>query len=151
MYLVRFDSNPKGTAKRTARSLEQEIENMGGHLNAYTSREQTTYWARVMKKDTGKALDVIADILQNSKLEESAIEREKGVILREMEEVEKKVMIMKMFLRLLKYYYHFFHPRMMMEVKKMKVLLVLRLNSRNGCGVPPPVEGPPARATSVAR
>ena len=62
---------------------------MGGHLNAYTSREQTTYWARVMKKDTGKALDVIADILQNPKLEESAIEREKGVILREMEEVEK--------------------------------------------------------------
>jgi len=89
LYLVRFDSNPKGTAKRTARSLEQEIENMGGHLNAYTSREQTTYWARVMKKDTGKALDVIADILQNPKLEESAIEREKGVILREMEEVEK--------------------------------------------------------------
>jgi len=79
----------KGTEKRTARSLEQEIENMGGHLNAYTSREQTTYWARVMKKDTGKALDVIADILQNPKLEESAIEREKGVILREMEEVEK--------------------------------------------------------------
>ena len=42
---------------------------MGGHLNAYTSREQTTYWARVLKKDTGKALDVIADILQNPKLE----------------------------------------------------------------------------------
>lgn len=79
----------KGTAKRTARSLEKEIENMGGHLNAYTSREQTTYWARVMKKDTGKALDVIADILQNPKLDESAIEREKSVILREMEEVEK--------------------------------------------------------------
>ena len=79
----------KGTAKRTARSLEKEIENMGGHLNAYTSREQTTYWARVMKKDTGKALDVIADILQNPKLDETAIEREKGVILREMEEVEK--------------------------------------------------------------
>jgi processing peptidase subunit beta len=79
----------KGTAKRTARSLEQEIENMGGHLNAYTSREQTTYWARVMKKDTGKALDVIADILQNPKLDVGAIEREKSVILREMEEVEK--------------------------------------------------------------
>merc|ERR1711937_361075 len=79
----------KGTAKRTARSLEQEIENMGGHLNAYTSREQTTYWARVMKQDTGKALDVIADILQNPKLDVGAIEREKSVILREMEEVEK--------------------------------------------------------------
>ena len=70
---LQFSSFPvtkqlSGTAKRTARSLEKEIENMGGHLNAYTSREQTTYWARTMKKDTGKALDVIADILQNPKL-----------------------------------------------------------------------------------
>ena len=47
------------------------------------------YWARVLKKDTAAALDVIADILQNPKLDEAAIEREKSVILREMEEVEK--------------------------------------------------------------
>ena len=46
----------KGTAKRTAASLEQEIEDMGGHLNAYTSREQTTYYAKVLKKDVGKAV-----------------------------------------------------------------------------------------------
>ncbi|GMI99277.1 hypothetical protein like AT3G02090 [Hibiscus trionum] len=78
----------KGTEKRSARELEEEIENMGGHLNAYTSREQTTYYAKVMDKDVFKALDILADILQNSKFEENRISRERDVILREMEEVE---------------------------------------------------------------
>jgi processing peptidase subunit beta len=77
----------KGTEKRTSRELEEEIENMGGHLNAYTSREQTTYYARVMDKDVPRALDILADILQNSKFEENRINRERDVILREMEEV----------------------------------------------------------------
>lgn len=77
----------KGTERRTARELEEEIENMGGHLNAYTSREQTTYYAKVMDNDVPKALDILADILQNSKFEEHRINRERDVILREMEEV----------------------------------------------------------------
>ncbi|KAI8548415.1 hypothetical protein RHMOL_Rhmol07G0271900 [Rhododendron molle] len=47
--------------------LEQDVENMGGHLNAYTSREQTTFYAKVMDKDVPKALDILADILQNSR------------------------------------------------------------------------------------
>ena len=80
----------KGTKSRTAAGLEEEIENMGGHLNAYTSREQTTYYAKVLKKDVGAAVDILSDILQNSALEKSQIERERGVILREMEEVEKE-------------------------------------------------------------
>ena len=78
----------KGTAKRTARSLEQEVENMGGHLNAYTSREQTTYFAKVLGAHAGEALDMLSDIIQNPTLSEPAIERERNVILREMEEVE---------------------------------------------------------------
>ncbi|KAG8659610.1 probable mitochondrial-processing peptidase subunit beta, mitochondrial [Manihot esculenta] len=78
----------KGTERRSARDLEEEIENMGGHLNAYTSREQTTYYAKVMDKDVNKALDILADILQNSKFDENRISRERDVILREMEEVE---------------------------------------------------------------
>ncbi|GMN42126.1 hypothetical protein TIFTF001_011358 [Ficus carica] len=78
----------KGTERRTARELEEEIENMGGHLNAYTSREQTTYYAKVLDKDVPKALDILSDILQNSKFEENRISRERDVILREMEEVE---------------------------------------------------------------
>ncbi|KAL9253940.1 putative mitochondrial-processing peptidase subunit beta, mitochondrial [Drosera capensis] len=78
----------KGTEKRSARGLEEEIENMGGHLNAYTSREQTTYFAKVLDKDVNNALDVLADILQNSTFDEHRINRERDVILREMEEVE---------------------------------------------------------------
>ena len=60
---------------------------MGGHLNAYTSREQTTYYAKVLKKDVPVAVDILADILQNSSFEEERINRERNVILREMEEV----------------------------------------------------------------
>jgi|TARA_B110000977_G_scaffold67286_1_gene91380 processing peptidase subunit beta len=81
----------KGTAKRTTSGLEEEIENMGGHLNAYTSREQTTYYAKVFKKDIPQAVDILSDILQNSALSAQHVERERGVILREMEEVEKEV------------------------------------------------------------
>ncbi len=57
-------------------------------MNAYTSREQTTYFAKVVKSDVPRALDILADILQNSKFEEARINRERDVILREMEEVE---------------------------------------------------------------
>lgn len=78
----------KGTESRTVRQLEEEIENMGGHLNAYTSREQTTYYAKVLDKDVPKALEILADILQNSSFDEKRIERERDVILREMEEVK---------------------------------------------------------------
>eukprot|EP00542_Grammatophora_oceanica_P015280 CAMPEP_0194045890 /NCGR_PEP_ID=MMETSP0009_2-20130614/18723_1 /TAXON_ID=210454 /ORGANISM="Grammatophora oceanica, Strain CCMP 410" /LENGTH=476 /DNA_ID=CAMNT_0038690927 /DNA_START=33 /DNA_END=1463 /DNA_ORIENTATION=+ len=80
----------KGTAKRTQQELEVEIENMGGHLNAYTSREQTVYFAKVFKSDVGKAVEILSDILLNSKLEPGAIDRERDTILREMTEVNKK-------------------------------------------------------------
>mmetsp|Transcript_12767 Transcript_12767/g.29855 ORF Transcript_12767/g.29855 Transcript_12767/m.29855 type:complete len:484 (+) Transcript_12767:227-1678(+) len=79
----------KGTQKRTQRQLEEQIENMGGHLNAYTSREQTAYFAKVFSKDVPTAIEIISDILLNSNLEPQAIEREREVILREMEEVNK--------------------------------------------------------------
>lgn len=61
---------------------------MGAHLNAYTSREQTVYYAKAFSKDLPKAVDILSDILQNSTLGEAEIERERGVILREMQEVE---------------------------------------------------------------
>ncbi|KAF5748935.1 mitochondrial-processing peptidase subunit beta [Tripterygium wilfordii] len=76
----------KGTKRRTVNHLEEEIENMGGHLNAYTSREQTTYYAKVMDKDVNNALDILSDILQNSEFNERRIHRERDVILREMAE-----------------------------------------------------------------
>lgn len=79
----------KGTNKRTQKQLEVEIENMGAHLNAYTSREHTVYYAKVFKDDVPKAVEILSDILQNPLLEKDAIERERGVILRESEEVHK--------------------------------------------------------------
>ena len=66
------------------------MENLGAHLNAYTSREQTVYYAKSFRKDVPQAVDIISDILQNSKLEGAAIERERDVILREQQEVDKQ-------------------------------------------------------------
>jgi processing peptidase subunit beta len=81
----------KGTGRRSQRALELEVEDVGAHLNAYTSREQTVYYAKSFKKDVPKAVDIISDILQNSKLDASAIERERDVILREQQEVDKQL------------------------------------------------------------
>ncbi|XP_072327422.1 mitochondrial-processing peptidase subunit beta [Scyliorhinus torazame] len=78
----------KGTKKRSQLDLELEIENMGAHLNAYTSREQTVYYAKAFSKDLPRAVEILADIIQNSTLGGAEIERERGVILREMQEVE---------------------------------------------------------------
>mmetsp|Transcript_12386 Transcript_12386/g.27461 ORF Transcript_12386/g.27461 Transcript_12386/m.27461 type:complete len:477 (+) Transcript_12386:27-1457(+) len=81
----------KGTKRRNRIQLEKEIENMGGHLNAYTSREQTVYYAKVFKDDLRQGVDILADILQHSTLDQGHVDFERGVILREMEEVEKTV------------------------------------------------------------
>lgn len=81
----------KGTNTRSQHALELEVENLGAHLNAYTSREQTVYYAKSFRKDVGQTVDIISDILQNSKLEKTAIERERDVILREQQEVDKQM------------------------------------------------------------
>lgn len=73
----------KGTTTRSAQDLAEEIENVGGHINAYTSRENTAYYAKVLKEDVGLAVDVIADILQNSVMDPEELERERSVILQE--------------------------------------------------------------------
>ena len=80
----------KGTARRSQTDIELEVENMGGHFNAYTSREQTAYFSKVFRNDLPRAIDLLSDVLQHSRLEEKAIEREREVILREQEEVEKQ-------------------------------------------------------------
>jgi len=79
----------KGTQRRTQQQLEQEIEDMGGHLNAYTSREQTCYYAQVVKKNIPQAMDILSDILLNSKYDDNSINRERDVITTEMESVYK--------------------------------------------------------------
>jgi predicted Zn-dependent peptidase len=73
----------KGTARRSARAIAEEIEAVGGHLNAYTSREQTAYVARVLSEDVPLAVDILGDILQNSVFDQTELERERAVILQE--------------------------------------------------------------------
>jgi predicted Zn-dependent peptidase len=73
----------KGTERRSARAIAEEIEAVGGHLNAYTSRESTAYYAKVLKEDLPLALDILADILLHSSFDPTELERERTVILQE--------------------------------------------------------------------
>ena len=73
----------KGTKKRSAQKIAEVIEDVGGNMNAYTSREITSYHIHLMKEDLPLALDVLADMMQNSILPPEEIERERGVILQE--------------------------------------------------------------------
>lgn len=73
----------KGTKRRSALQIAEEIEDVGGYINAYTSREMTAYYARVLAADVPMAMDVIADIVLNPVFEEKEIEVERHVILQE--------------------------------------------------------------------
>lgn len=73
----------KGTARRSAQAIAEEIEAVGGELNAATGLDMTAYFARVLGGDEGVALEIIADILQNSAFGEEEMEREREVILQE--------------------------------------------------------------------
>jgi predicted Zn-dependent peptidase len=78
----------KGTDRRSARDIAVEIEAVGGHLNAYTSREQTAYYAKVLVEDLPLAVDIIADILQHSTFDEGELARERAVVLQEIGQAE---------------------------------------------------------------
>ncbi|MFQ6549140.1 M16 family metallopeptidase [Aestuariibius sp. 2305UL40-4] len=73
----------KGTETRSALQIAEAIEDVGGYINAYTSREMTAYYARVLQADVPLALDVISDIVLNPVFDEGEIEIERGVILQE--------------------------------------------------------------------
>ncbi|MDQ2065826.1 pitrilysin family protein [Xinfangfangia sp. CPCC 101601] len=73
----------KGTAKRSALQIAEEIEDVGGYINAYTSREMTAYYARCLTADVPRALDVICDIVLNPVFNAADIETERHVILQE--------------------------------------------------------------------
>ena len=73
----------KGTSQRTARDIAEEIEQVGGDLNAATSLDTTCYYARVLKDDIGVAIEILADIIQNPLYAEDELEREREVILQE--------------------------------------------------------------------
>lgn len=73
----------KGTRKRSARQIAEEIENVGGELNAATSTETTSYYARVLKDNVPLAIDILHDILTDSVFDDAELTREKHVILQE--------------------------------------------------------------------
>ena len=75
----------KGTEKRpTARDLSMEVDAIGGEFNAFTSKEYTGYYIRCAGEQRDQALDVLVDMLRNSKFDSEELEREKGVIIEEM-------------------------------------------------------------------
>src|SRR4051812_49717918 len=73
----------KGTHKRTALDISAEIEAVGGETNAFTTKEYTCYYARVLDADLPLAVDVMGDLVTSSVLAESGVETERGVILEE--------------------------------------------------------------------
>ena len=73
----------KGTKKRSSFGIAEAIENVGGYINAYTSREITNYYCRVLSEDVTLALDVISDLILNSSIESAEVEVERNVILQE--------------------------------------------------------------------
>lgn len=73
----------KGTDRRSAYDIAREIEAVGGHLNAYTSRESTAYYARVLAEDAPLAVDIIGDIMQNPTFDNEELSRERAVVLQE--------------------------------------------------------------------
>ena len=78
----------KGTERRSARDIALEIDSVGGVLNAFTSREQTCYYAKVLDSFLPKAVDLLADIMLNSVFADVEVERERQVILQEIGMIE---------------------------------------------------------------
>ncbi len=73
----------KGTERRSAAEIAEAVENVGGHINAYTAREQTAYYVKLLKEDLALGADIIGDILTHSVFAPDEVERERGVILQE--------------------------------------------------------------------
>ncbi len=78
----------KGTERRTARQIAEELDGVGGHMDAYTSREYTGYAARVLPEHVSLAMDVLSDMLRHSVMTETDVELERGVILEEYRSLE---------------------------------------------------------------
>ncbi len=73
----------KGTARRSAQAIAEEMDNVGGQLNAYTSRDHTAYFAKVLKENLPLAMDILSDILLNSTMDPEELAREQHVVVQE--------------------------------------------------------------------
>jgi predicted Zn-dependent peptidase len=74
----------KGTKTRSAEKIAEEFDMIGGYFNAYTSREQTVYYSKVLNENFDKAIEILADILQNSVFDQVDIDKELNIIMQEM-------------------------------------------------------------------
>ncbi len=72
-----------GTPNRTSQQIVEEIESVGGQMNAYTGREVTAYYVHLLKEDLPRAMDVLSDIVQNPVFPDKELEKERGVIIQE--------------------------------------------------------------------
>ncbi|RKY94514.1 MAG: insulinase family protein [Ignavibacteriae bacterium] len=77
----------KGTKKRSARRISEEIESYGGYLNAFTSKEHTCYYSRGLTKNLNRTFNILSDMIQNPLFRESHIKREAGVIIDELRDI----------------------------------------------------------------
>ncbi|MEG1481056.1 M16 family metallopeptidase [Clostridium sp.] len=73
----------KGTYKRSSKEIAEEVENVGGQMNAFTSKESTCYYIKSLSTHLDISLDILSDMLLNSKFDEEDIEKEKGVVIEE--------------------------------------------------------------------
>ena len=78
----------KGTGKRTAKKISEDVESLGGYLNAFTSKEHTCYYGRGLSQHLAKTFEVLADMIQNSLFRQSDINKEAGVIVDELLDIE---------------------------------------------------------------
>lgn len=78
----------KGTTHRSMREISRSIESVGGYMNAFTSKEHTCFYARVLDNHTKLALDVLSDLVLNAKFPEKELEKEKGVVIEELRNAE---------------------------------------------------------------
>ena len=78
----------KGTKNRNVREIAQSLESLGGYLNAFTTKEQTCFYARVLDTNLGEAMDVLADLVLHATFEKKEMEREKLVVIEELKNAE---------------------------------------------------------------
>ncbi len=78
----------KGTKTRSAKEIASSIESRGGGLNAFTDKEQTTYYCRVLGNDAQNGVEILSDMMVNSLFDPEELEREKGVVLEEIKRSE---------------------------------------------------------------
>ena len=78
----------KGTKKRSVRDIAQSLESLGGYLNAFTTKEQTCFYARVLDMHVDEAMDVLADLVQNGTFKREEVDREKLVVIEELKNAE---------------------------------------------------------------